>query len=686
MKIAVLECEYIAESETPSAGEYTRLFAELLALHPDAASIQLTAFDVHQGRFPASVHDWDGYLISGSYAGVYDDLPWICRLATFLREAHENAIPLVGICFGHQILAHALGGAAQKADVGWGLGVLETPISRRYPWMGNDDSPAIRLIYMHQDQVTTLPDSATPFARTEICPYAAFTIDRTVLAIQGHPEFTAQLTEHLIREMPEKFPPLRAETAVASLAQEADRTRVAGWIARFFLSAHGGEMKRLARAIQFQTVSSIDDPAANEPEFSAFEQFLADSFPGVHTECRLEAIGAPGLLYTWEGTESTLKPMLFLAHYDVVPAAKVEPDAVWNHPPFSGAIAEGCVWGRGALDDKSVLMSILEAAERLIARGYRPRRTLLFAFGGDEEVTGARGAARIAAELARRGVRTAATFDEGAVVVEGMLPFLTRPIALIGVAEKGYLDLRLVAQQSGGHASMPGRGTALGRLSRAVAAVDRHPFPARLIPAVADFLRRVGRSGRGPAALLFRAPRLLAPVVLRALGASPSTDALVRTTIAPTMARGSDAPNVLPARAEAVINLRLLPGTSIADALTRVGRIAAPHGVSVEALPGASEPVPESPTNTSAYRALERVIAEHFPEAVPAPFLVTATTDSKHYTAISDAVYRFVPLRLDTEALGTIHGVNERITHRDYRRAVAWYQRLFHLLGESADE
>ncbi len=237
MNLAVLECENISESPTPASGGYTQLFARLLALHPDGRSIRLTSFEAHQGNLPALDADWDGYLISGSYAGVYEELPWINELSAFIRSAHATGIPLVGICFGHQVLAHALGGTVHKADVGWGLGVVDTSISQHYSWMGHEELASVPLIYMHQDQVSRLPDSATAFASTEICPYAGFTLGRNVLGLQGHPEFTPQLTGRLIRELWDRFPPQQAEAAIASLERAADHSRVASWITRFLLEA-----------------------------------------------------------------------------------------------------------------------------------------------------------------------------------------------------------------------------------------------------------------------------------------------------------------------------------------------------------------------------------------------------------------------------------------------------------------
>jgi carboxypeptidase PM20D1 len=624
MRIGFLECEYFGKTGTtdPGPGDYTDLFRGFLSSAPVSPGLKLVPVDVYGGHFPRSVHDFDGYIVSGSFTGVDDDLPWIAELVSFLREAHRRHIPLAGICSGHQVLTHALGGA--------------------------------------------------------------------VFTIEGHPEYSADSTRALIETTAERFSDQTIVRALASIADEgdaketkesieSDRARIAHWITRFFLETRGPEIERLSQAIRFTTV------AGETESFSRFEAFLEESFPLVHRRIQREQIGEPGLLFTWQGADPGLEPILFLAHYDVVPAFD-EPAGSWTYPPFSGAIAQGFVWGRGTLDDKGSLMALLEAAERLLQEGWEPRRTILLAFGGDEESAGLRGATHIAEHLREREVMTAATIDEGSIVAGGMLRFLDRPVALIGIAEKGYLDVRISAAQEGGHAAMPGRVTALGRVATAVARIIARPFPAKLTLPVIFFLRAIGADVSGTVGWLLRHPRIAGPILRRVLAASPVTEALIRTTQAPTTARGSSAANVLPDQAEITINLRVLPGESCAATLERLRRLVRGTGVTVEAVPGSSDPVPSAAVETPVYRMLEDTTKRLFPDAAIAPFLVTATTDSRRYRAVSRAIYRFVPFELDRNDLAGIHGRNERISLSAYRRAIAWYHTILVATGGFTSE
>ncbi|HKK48311.1 MAG TPA: M20/M25/M40 family metallo-hydrolase, partial [Alkalispirochaeta sp.] len=373
---------------------------------------------------------------------------------------------------------------------------------------------------------------------------------------------------------------------------------------------------RLAEAITVPTVNAVDPAEVPDREvFSRFEQFLERAFPLVHRILEREELGDPGLLYTWTGRDPTAEPIILTAHYDVVPA---DAHDGWSHPPFGGAVVDDVIWGRGTLDDKSSLMAILEAATRLMETGFTPERTVLFAFGGDEEVTGQRGAGRIAAALLARGVRALCLVDEGTAVVENTVALVNRPIALIGTAEKGYVDIRLTVQGPDGHASMPPRRTAVGRLARALRRIERQPFPRRLIPSVKAFLVSVADAAPGMYRPILNHPQLFAPILTRVLAGDPKTDALVRTTQAPTMLSGSAAPNVLPAAVEAVVNVRILPGETIESVRRRFVKTVADAEVAVDVLnpAGSGDPVDAAPTHTEVYRQLSGVVLRHFPDAV----------------------------------------------------------------------
>ncbi|MFW6253143.1 MAG: M20/M25/M40 family metallo-hydrolase [bacterium] len=442
---------------------------------------------------------------------------------------------------------------------------------------------------------------------------------------------------------------------------------------------------RLSKALTYPTVSAADPADLPDPDvFRRFEDFLTSSFPEVSRELTRESPGDPGLLYTWPGTNADADPIILTAHYDVVPADKPEE---WTHAPFGGEVADRAVWGRGALDDKSSLMAILEATERLLETGFQPERTVLFAFGGDEEVSGQRGASRIAAELQSRGVRAACLVDEGTAVVENTIKLIERPVALVGMAEKGYVDVRLAVRGAEGHASMPSRRTATGRLARALCRIERRPFPTRVVPSVHEFLSSLAEAAPMVYRPILRRPRLFAPILKRVLAADPKTDALVRTTQSPTMLSGSGASNVLPGRVEAVVNVRILPGETIETVLKRFRRVIADPSVEIDVLDpsGSSDPVAASPVDTDIFRSLCTVISKQFQDAVLAPYLVTATTDSKHYRTVARAIYRFLPVRMDPAGLDSIHGVNERIGLRDYRGMIEFYSDLIATLSNGAE-
>ncbi|MFW6213600.1 MAG: M20/M25/M40 family metallo-hydrolase, partial [Spirochaetota bacterium] len=374
------------------------------------------------------------------------------------------------------------------------------------------------------------------------------------------------------------------------------------------------------------------------------------------------------------GSREELSPLLLLAHFDVV---DVESGTAsdWTHPPFEATEDKGALWGRGTLDDKCCVAALLEAAERTLANGTHPERGFVLAFGGDEELSGKNGAATIASRFKSEGRRFHAVVDEGAIVARGMIQDPTAPIALIGIAEKGFVNIQIEAAGSGGHAAMPSRTTALGDVARAVATVEKHPFRARLLPTIQEFFEALGARASFPTRAIFSKSKLLWPLLSKVLAAKPTTDALIRTTQAVTMASGSAAPGVLPQRARAVINSRILPGESTQDVLAHYRRLLADHPVRVSIAPegDAGEPVLRSSTDHSSYRSLIALIERHFPDAIPAPYLVTASTDSKWYAELADATYRFVPVELSNEELAGIHGTDEHIDTDAYKRMIAFY-------------
>jgi carboxypeptidase PM20D1 len=436
-----------------------------------------------------------------------------------------------------------------------------------------------------------------------------------------------------------------------------------------------GAVQRLAASLRIRTISFEDraqiDPAAQ----AAFAEHLRRSFPRVHQALHREAVG-PSLLYTWAGRDPAGPPILLLAHMDVVP---VEPgtEKQWTHPPFDGVVADGFVWGRGARDDKSSVLALLEAAEVLLAAGYQPPRTIYLAFGHDEEIGGQAGAKRIAALLQSRGVRAEFLLDEGSAVLDGLVPGVNRRVASINAAEKGYFTVRLTTRQEGGHSSRPPRQTAVGRLARAVARVQEQPMPARLERPVTDMLDRVAPEMDFGARLALANRWLFGRMLLRKFAQSPTTDALIRTTTAPTVIHAGIKDNVLPSEATALINFRLLPGDRIEDVVAHVR--AAINDPAVEIAPGSdfnSEASPPAPLDNAAFRLLERTALEIYPDALVSTGLVIGATDARNYAGVYEARYNFSPGVLKAEDLPTIHGTNERIAVENYLGMIRFYAQL----------
>ncbi|MCX7750234.1 MAG: M20 family peptidase [Candidatus Bipolaricaulota bacterium] len=431
----------------------------------------------------------------------------------------------------------------------------------------------------------------------------------------------------------------------------------------------------LGEAIRCPTISH-QDPAQFDPQpFAALRAVFAQSFPRVHTQLKLEPVAEHSLLYTWEGTEPALPPALLMGHLDVVP---VEPgtEGKWTHPPFSGAIADGFVWGRGALDTKGSVVAILAAVEALLAAGFRPRRTVYLAFGHDEEVSGRQGARGIAALLSARGVRLSWVLDEGgAILAEGAVPGARAPVAMVGVAEKGYLTVRLTARGRGGHSAMPPRENAVLSLARALRRLERSPFPPRLREPTRSLLAAVAPAMPFPQRILFAQLGLTGPLLARAMTRNPTTAALVQTTTAVTILQAGTKENVVPQTAEARANLRLLPGETVEGALARVRRVVGPK---VEVAPASEgwNPSPVSSTRTVAFQELSRIVRELFPGTVVAPSLVVGATDARYYAPLAEGAFRFIPVLLARGDMARIHGTDERIAVDALGKAVLFYTRL----------
>lgn len=432
--------------------------------------------------------------------------------------------------------------------------------------------------------------------------------------------------------------------------------------------------ERLAGAVRFPTISQ-DDGRVEREAFLGLHEHLARSFPLVHARLTREVVADYSLLYTWKGKNPNAAPILLLSHQDVVP---VEPgtERSWTHPPFSGAIADGFVWGRGTLDDKPGVLGLLEAVELLLAQGFQPERTVLLAFGHDEEVSGVHGARQVAAVLRQRGVKPEFILDEGGAIAEGMVEGVKAPIALIGTAEKGYVSVDLVAKSEGGHSSMPPRHTAIGRLAAAIHGLEEDQMPARIDGATRKSFEVLAPEMPFGPRLFLSNLWLFDPLARRTFSNDPAANSRIRTTTAATIVNGGVKENVLPLEARAVVNFRILPGDTVADVLEHVRAQAGPE-VQVSARQAtATEPSFESDVNAPSYRLIQTTVGQVFPGTLVSPNLLGGGTDTKHYKDLTRNIYRFLPVHIQKGDLARIHGTNERVSLESYAGAIRFFVQL----------
>ncbi len=423
--------------------------------------------------------------------------------------------------------------------------------------------------------------------------------------------------------------------------------------------------------IRCKTISYIEKSTMEDPApFEAFPKLLESLYPRVHQALEHERVGERGLLYRWRGRQSDA-PSVLMSHYDVVPAQ----ENLWKKPPFDAVLEDGVLWGRGTLDTKGTLLSILEAAESLLAEGFVPERDLYFSFAGDEEIAG-QGAPDLVSELEKRGVKPAFVLDEGGAVVEKVFPGVTKPCALVGTGEKGNAIFSLSMVSKGGHASAPPPHTLIGHLAKAIIRMENHPFPFRLTLPAAQMFDTLGRHSSFVFRFLFANLWCFKPLLnlmCRLLGGE--MNALVRTTCAFTQMEGSNAPNVLPPSASIAANLRLVGGDTLESAKARMESIIGNPDIQVKIVQG-TNPSPISNTEGEPWDRLGSAIGETWPEAILSPYLMVAASDSRHYCRISEHVFRFSAMTLSSEERKTIHGNDERIPLETLYTAVRFYVRL----------
>lgn len=431
-----------------------------------------------------------------------------------------------------------------------------------------------------------------------------------------------------------------------------------------------GAADRLAQLVRIPTVSSYNEAEFDEAEFERFRETLRRLYPRVHAACPPERIGHTGMLYRWQG-KSAEAPAVLMAHYDVVPVN----EAQWKHPPFCGEVFEGELWGRGTLDTKITLLGVLEAAERLMGEGFVPQHDIYFSFAGDEEVAG-QGAPAIVAHLKERGVRPAMVVDEGGAVVDGVFPGVTKPIAVVGIGEKGMMNVQLTARAAGGHASTPAIPSTVGMLCKAVTDCERRQFPAALTEPVRLLLRNVGPHAPFGLRMVFANLWLFGPL-LTALSTKlgGELNAMMRTTMAFTTLQGSPQNNVLPGEATAGVNLRLINLDTPESAEARLRRVIGNDKVEVRTV-HAQNASPYAASEGEHWDKLAKAVGDTWQGCIVSPYLMMACSDSRHFSEICRDVYKFSAMALSKEQRGLIHNNDERIPVSEIAKTVEFFTRL----------
>ena len=431
--------------------------------------------------------------------------------------------------------------------------------------------------------------------------------------------------------------------------------------------------EHLAQAIRFQTISH-QDKAENQPaEWDKLHAWLQATYPAAHAAMTREVVAGHTLVYTWTGSDPSLAPVVLMAHQDVVPVTPGTEDD-WKHPPFDGVIAENAVWGRGAIDDKGSLVTLFEGAEALAKQGFKPRRTLILVSGHDEEADGT-GAQAVAALFKSRGIKAQFVLDEGLAIISDN-PLTGGQVALIGIAEKGYATLMVTADAVGGHSSAPPADSGgVLTLAKAVTKIAEDQAPMKLDGPGGAMMETLAPQG-SPLIRMAMANRwLFEPLIIKQAAANPSGAALLHTTIAPTMLKGSPKENVLPQDATAWINYRIAPGDTSAGVLERAKAAVGDLPVKFAWSRDPNEPSPVSSTTSESWKMIA-ALAGDTAKAPVAPSLVTAGTDSRYMTGVAADVYRFQPMVFSLETIKMIHGTNEHMTLDNLDRAVQFYARL----------
>ncbi len=440
-------------------------------------------------------------------------------------------------------------------------------------------------------------------------------------------------------------------------------------------------IRNLSDAIKIPTIANRDESLVDWAPFDEFHAFLEKSYPLMHQKLEKQIISTRSLMYHWKSEHPEKEPIALLSHQDVVPVTPGTEDD-WKYPAYSGEVAEGFLWGRGAIDMKNHLIGVCEAVETLLEEGYVPERDVYLCFGHNEEVMAEGeicGADCMMRWFKERGIRLDSVLDEGGAILEAKVDkVIDGHLAGVGIAEKGHVDFEISVNAKGGHSSQPPKHSALGELSRIVCKLEKNQFKAELTPQLYSLFNEIGKNTTYPVRCVMSNLPVLKPLITKVCSEIPPVASMMRTTTAVTMANGSPAPNVLPQKATVNVNFRIMPGQTIEDVEKHIRKYAGPKA-EVKMVSG-KNPSKISPTDSRAFNAISKICKEMDPKAIVAPYLVMGGTDARQYEDVCDNIYRYSPFLMDTALLLTTHGTNERIPVSSLKDGVIFFKKYIKAL------
>ncbi|OEJ99757.1 M20 family peptidase [Roseivirga misakiensis] len=431
---------------------------------------------------------------------------------------------------------------------------------------------------------------------------------------------------------------------------------------------------RLQEALRLKTISFENEADFDPTPFQDFNDILNRNYPLTDSLLNHQIFSEYSHLYEWKGRNLSLAPIVLMGHIDVVPIAS--PDK-WSVDPFAGEIKDGEIWGRGTIDDKFSVIGILESVEMLLKEGFQPERTIYLAFGHDEEIGGEKGAVVIAKHLENQGVKAAYVLDEGYAITQKLVPGIEADVAMIGIGEKGSTTIEFTVDMDGGHSSKPAKETAIDVLAKAISDLKASPLEASISEAMNGFMDYLGPEMGFVNKLAFANRDLFKGMIISTYeNASTAGNALVRTTTAPTVFEAGVKENVIPTYARALVNFRIVPGQTAEDILVHANKVIGDDRVKAKFSGFNSEPSPVSSIETEGFETINKTIKQIFDKTLTGPNLVIAATDSRHFSAVSPNIYRFVPYHINEDNIDTFHGIDERIPIDDYKDAIRFYIQL----------